>query len=372
MLNITKVGSHNLTNQVPLNDTLHRAQVVAGKLDELPPASLCPRLNFALASGEILTKLATFRRCQVSDSVWGNLTPQEAISCFELAIRVQDAKEAEAILSTIATATGLKIGPLGSTEQLHSWVQSRIELTHFSSTCDGELELRIRPNFKRTAASSCCALLESLVSNFDLRVSDKSIFDIRNYDFQQRDDRRNWANDSFHEWYLGLSGPELMSLKLLGSSGYHEIHRALRNSGNSDGSARVADHILNIDRAIERGRLNRDVLLHRAVGAPFDQIASILASQPGVIEFQEPAYLFFSIHSDVAHGWNRALQNGVILEIAAPRGIRAAFLQVPGIFPDRIHDEIVLARGTRMIFSEVRNHDGISIITGRIESTEGT
>jgi len=356
---LARVGSY-----VGQRNTRHILQDFA----EISDSSRRPKLTLGSVGEGLARKTIALRKTQTSDDAWGR-ADQVAGSCFELAFRVCNTEEAEKIRFNLANCSGCVISPSDSSADFTMWIQRKVEFTHFAETKEGELELRIRPNFRASSPLIGLKLLSSLLRDFYLETDDQPVYNRKAYDLQTATGRRSWADDTFHQWYLDLSAPEISALKSIGCADYREIHQVLRDRPErAHHEERLWRDIINIDGAIAKGQVQRDIVLYRAVGGPFSRIAEENPTEDYPIPFEEPAYLFCSLHKDIALGWNRGLDRGVILEIFVPEGSNAAFLQVPGIYPERTHDEVILARNSRLLITGVtRDGARAPVFHARIE-----
>lgn len=334
-------------------------------------SSCCPKITFVFSDKEVIQKTITLRRSDPSDDAWGRAN-KVAKSCFELAVRVHNLEEADQIRFTLENSSecSISIASSDQTSDFKIWVQKTIQYSHFAAMEEGEQELHIQPNFQESSPAACLKLLSALLYDFQLSSSHHSIYDQRAYDMQTVLGRRTWAKDSFHQWYLDLSYPEISSLKTIGTYEYVNIHEVLRNHAKSlESNERVFRDVINIDSAIAKGQLNRDIVIYRSVGIPFIEWANKNSTEIDPIRFADPAYLFFSLHKNAALGWNSCNKDRVILEISAPKGTNAAYLQVPGIHPERDLDEIMLPRYTKLLIHSITHDESndVPIMHGRIE-----
>ncbi len=122
--------------------------------------------------------------------------------------------------------------------------------------------------------------------------------------------------------------------------------------GNEPFSIKGNRVVADIDAAIAKGTIDRNLTLYRAAAYPeLDQVWQRfnISSPAEDIFITDSAFVLTTLGSDIAHWWNRTQLNnkGIVLEIVTPAGSHAAYLDAENVFPNRGYLELVLGRNSR-------------------------
>lgn len=216
----------------------------------------------------------------------------------------------------------------------------------------GRLEIEIEIQQSKNEVAIANQIGSVLQGAFRLRTSHVSLQHLTNYDLTTFEGRAAWGQESFHEWLAGLSSNARTALDLISGPAYRDILPFLRGNGRSRSSSlsteRLQEMVGELDAAIQRGRIPVPVRLYRASSDPYSldawkRLAADANAQ--VQKMSDGAYTFTSLDKDFVLSWNRneLRGQGIIIEIEAPAGLRAGYVDRGPHTRD--YAEVILARG---------------------------
>lgn len=278
---------------------------------------------------------------------------------FTVTIPIETREEGVHILQAIARASGL-IAPTAEIDMADKRMGMAINPEVYASfhqakrtpMNDGNvLELNLMFESHATAATAQNILAGLQKLGLSQTSSSSIAFNLNTYS-----GRREWGYYSFYEWSRTLSRDETKALRDLAGPDYREIHSALRKGEiNSRWNATIG----HLDQAIARGTLDRDITVWRASSQPelfkaWEQLRQSVTSSISLS--RDPAFIFTTLSPEVADWWNSSqLSNkGIILEIRAPRGTHAGFIDAEGIMTDRGYQEVVFPRNMGSVAIEAK------------------
>jgi hypothetical protein len=213
----------------------------------------------------------------------------------------------------------------------------------------GHLEIEIEIQNSSSEVEVANQIGSVLQSAFKLRTSPTSLQHLMTYDLKTFAGRSAWGQEAFHEWLAGLSSTARKALDLISGADHREILPFLRGMGASSIPAvRPQDMIAELDAAIERVHIPVPVRLYRASSDPYSLEAwtRLSADENAVVgKLSDSAYTFTSLDQDFVLSWNQnqLRGQGIIIEIEAPAGLRAGYVDRGPQARD--YAEIILARG---------------------------
>ncbi|MDD4449070.1 MAG: ADP-ribosyltransferase [Methanothrix sp.] len=148
----------------------------------------------------------------------------------------------------------------------------------------------------------------------------------------------------------GYSESQAVSLLHYKEDGYSEIRSAL--SGKSKMTSDIAEHVKNIDSAIERSELPEGTTLYHGMG---EREAAVFKnfSEDQLVgkKFETTGYISSSLNKDVAHVYS---EGKAMLVISSKPGGKGVYYKDPDN-----EDEVVLARGAKYKFDKVTESKGV-------------
>lgn len=271
---------------------------------------------------------------------------------FQIAIPVNNVSEGFEIFNAILKKTDLGFGEVHPTAgQAGIDINNKIHVSVIKvADAPGGIEsvYELKIEFINEASPDTGLSLLRGLTKLGLKSLDA---DKVEYDFTSNSGRREWAYYSFYAWVKSLSPEEKSALaKVSGGPNYKTIHEALR-SGDVDSAPVVRETVGAIDSAIAKGKVDREITVHRAIKS--DSLEGVWDRLHGgevqSIDIDpDPAYVFTSLDPKMAQSWQKTELNGegILLEIKVPKGFNAAFMDTDGIQFHRGYLEILLPRNT--------------------------
>lgn len=291
---------------------------------------------------------------------WGR--GENAKDLFILAVRVESNEQALAFFNQLVDKVNLQHGlnwtvtrrdenifeiPGVLTARVHSPYYTR----HLPMT-QGRLEIEIDIEQSSNEVAVANRIGSVLQRSFKVRASRINLQHLAAYDLATPEGRAAWGQEAFHEWLGGLSSEAREALDLISGVAYRDILPFLRGNGRSGISSlsttQLQGLIAELDAAIGRGKIPVPVRLYRASADPYSLEAwtKLMTDKNSHVEkLSDSAYMFTSLDQDFVLAWNRhqLRAKGIIIEIEAPAGLRAGYVDRGPHAKD--YAEVILARG---------------------------
>lgn len=216
-----------------------------------------------------------------------------------------------------------------------------------------ELEIEIQQSPNEVAVANQIGSI--LQRSFNLRASTTDLKHLTTYDLSTYEGRAAWGYEAFHVWLGRLSSEARAALSLISGPEYRDILPYLRGKGRNENTslstARLQDLIVELDAAIEQGKVPVSVKLYRASADPYSlQTWTRLSTDANakVEKLSDSAYTFTSLDERFVQSWNQneLKGQGIIIEIKASAGMRAGYVDRGPHARD--YAEIILARGQQL------------------------
>jgi hypothetical protein len=228
-----------------------------------------------------------------------------------------------------------------STEKI-TLSQAQALASHYEKEQAGKLSKTSQKNFESKKQSPKAAKVSKKTKVGDLKnATEMSSFE---------------AAKSYESWHNNMSPDENKALVWYQGNGYKTINGHLR-SGAAKGQM-TDQNIANLDKAIAKTSLPKDTILYR--GTAFSAYSAQLGDDPSKWvgkTFEDKGYMSTTV--DFAQSFS-----GVKAVVRAPKGTKGGFL---GNLPGGSHNneqEILMARGTKMVITGVQYNPTGKWITG--------
>lgn len=290
---------------------------------------------------------------------WGR--GENAKDLFVLAMRVESNEQGLAFFTQFASQVNSQLGENWTIAvkgenvfEIPGVCTARVHPPYYARQvpmAQGQLEIEI--DIEKSANEVAVAKQIGLVlqQSFRLHTIGTNLAHLANYDLTTFDGRAAWGQEAFHEWLLSLSSDARAALNLISGGAYRDILPFLRgkarNGNSSIPTSRVQEMVAELDAAIDRGRIPVAVRLYRASSDPYSLEAWTRLSADAnakVERLSDSAYTFTSLGEDFVLAWNRneLRGKGIIIEIEAPAGLRAGYVDRGP--HSRDYAEVILAR----------------------------
>jgi ADP-ribosyltransferase exoenzyme len=162
-------------------------------------------------------------------------------------------------------------------------------------------------------------------------------------------------DEDFSEWLASLRPSELAELRLYQGVGYLRVNGELRGTIPAEGEAlrRVLLSIEDIDSAIEKGRLMRDVCVYRGIRRALEVFGVASLDELVGQTARDPGYMSTTVDADVAVRMVLDGDDPAVIELRVGAGEHAAWLGLAGQRSRRGEAELLLRRRTGLLVDEI-------------------